>query len=188
MDSVSNDNLIWLDLEMTGLDPETDRILEIATIVTNSNLDILAEGPAFAVRQPQALLDGMDAWNKEHHGQSGLIERVQKSLVDEASAESETLLFLEKYVPPGKSPLCGNSICQDRRFLVRYMPTLEKYFHYRHVDVSTLKILAQRWNPKIAAGITKESKHLALSDIRDSIEELRYYRKHLMNPEAQEKP
>ncbi len=165
---------------MTGLDPDNDRILEIATIITNSNLDILAEGPVFAIHQPQERLDRMDSWNKEHHGHSGLIDRVSKSTVNEAQAESETIAFLQKYVPPGKSPLCGNSVCQDRRFLYRYMPVLDKYFHYRHLDVSTLKILAQRWAPQIARGLIKESQHVALQDIRDSIEELRYYREHFL--------
>lgn len=157
-----------------------DRIIEIATVITNSNLDILAEGPVFAIYQPQSILSKMDNWNVTHHTQSGLLDRVIQSKVQEATAESETILFLEKYVPAGKSPLCGNSICQDRRFLYRYMPKLDQYFHYRHLDVSTLKILAQRWAPQVAAGLTKEPEHLALADIRDSIEELRYYRQHIL--------
>lgn len=175
----SEDNLIWLDLEMTGLDPDRDRILEIATVITNNNLDILAEGPVFAIHQSNEMLEAMDSWNTSHHTASGLIERVKKSTVTEAQAEAETITFLKQYVPSGKSPLCGNSVCQDRRFLYRYMPNLDQFFHYRHLDVTTLKILAQRWAPQIATGLTKEAQHLALQDIRDSIEELRYYREHL---------
>ena len=174
------DNLVWLDLEMTGLNPDKDRILEIATIVTNSQLDILAEGPVFAIYQPAELLEIMDNWNIYHHTTSGLINRVKKSSITENQAETETLDFLKNYVPSKKSPLCGNSICQDRRFLHRYMPYLDQFFHYHHLDVTTLKILAQRWAPKIMMGSTKESQHMALQDIRDSIEELRYYREHLL--------
>lgn len=177
----STDNLIWIDLEMTGLDPEKERIIEIATIVTDSQLNVLAEGPVFAVRQSNELLNAMDNWNTRQHNSSGLVTRVKSSLVTEAVAEAATIDFLKKYVPEGKSPMCGNSVHQDRRFLVKYMPLLEKYFHYRLLDVSTLKELAQRWAPQVYAGLHKESKHLALQDIRDSIEELKYYRTHLFN-------
>lgn len=169
-------NLIWIDLEMTGLDPENDRIIEIATVVTDKHLNILAEGPVLAVRQTEERLAAMDAWNTRQHGGSGLVDRVLASEVDEAEAERRTLDFLAGLVPAGASPMCGNSICQDRRFLARYMPKLEAYFHYRHVDVSTLKELARRWAPEVAAGFGKESRHLALEDIRDSIAELAYYR------------
>lgn len=171
-------NLIWIDLEMTGLNTDEDRIIEIATIVTDAELNTLEEGPVFAIHQPNALLENMDAWNTSHHTQSGLIERVKKSETHEFHAEAETLKFLAQYVPAGKSPMCGNSICQDRRFLHRSMPLLEQYFHYRNLDVSSIKILAQQWAPEMAAGFNKSSQHLALQDIRDSIEELRYYRKH----------
>ena len=166
---------------MTGLDPASDRVIEIATVITNANLDVLDEGPVFAIHQPDTLLDEMDAWNTEHHGQSGLTKRVQESTILEPQAEKETLAFIQQYVPENKSPLCGNSIHQDRRFLNRYMPKLASYCHYRNLDVSTLKILAQLWAPEIAAGITKVSEHVALQDIHDSIEELRYYRKHLFH-------
>jgi oligoribonuclease len=176
------DNLIWLDLEMTGLDPFRDRILEIATVVTNSQLEILGEGPVIAVHQPERLLAAMDDWNKEHHGASGLLDRVRASPFDEAAAESETIDFLARWVPVGQSPLCGNSICQDRRFLARCMPRLEAFFHYRNLDVSSLKILAQRWAPEIAESFKKRSAHLALEDIKESIAELRHYREHLLRP------
>ncbi len=173
-------NLIWIDLEMTGLDTQNDEIIEIATIVTDVNLNILAEGPVIAVRQSQQLLDGMDEWNQRQHGNSGLLDRVKASEYDEARAEEETLAFLREYVPQGASPMCGNSICQDRRFLARTMPTLEDYFHYRNLDVSTLKELMSRWAPALSGGFSKKSKHLAMDDIRDSIEELKYYREHFL--------
>lgn len=174
--SIDENNLIWIDLEMTGLNPDHDRIIEIATVVTDSQLNVLAEGPVFAIKQPAIFLEGMDEWNTKQHGHSGLTKRVKDSQVTEGSAETQTLDFLKQYLPPGKSPMCGNSICQDRRFLCRYMPQLAGFFHYRHLDVSTLKELAKRWKPEVFKGFKKESKHLALSDIMDSIEELRYYR------------
>ena len=177
-----SDNLIWIDLEMTGLDTLNDEIIEIATIVTDKDLNILAEGPVHAIYQDEALLNGMDDWNQEHHGQSGLVERVRSSRINEAEAEADTVNFLRDFVPSQTSPMCGNSICQDRRFLARSMPKLESYFHYRNLDVSTLKELALRWAPKVAKGFYKESQHLALADIRDSIDELRYYRKHFILP------
>lgn len=179
MSSKAN-NLIWIDLEMTGLNPEHDRIIEIATIVTDSDLNVVAEGPVFAVHQSDALLDGMDEWNTRQHNSSGLVQRVKESVIDEKAAEKLTLEFLQEHVANGKSPMCGNSIWQDRRFLSRYMPELEKFFHYRMIDVSTLKELALRWAPRIYNGVQKESKHLALDDIRDSINELRYYRDHFL--------
>jgi oligoribonuclease len=173
-------NLIWIDLEMTGLVPETHRIIEIATIVTDTNLEVLAEGPVFAVRQADADLAAMDDWNTRQHGQSGLTQRVKDSRIAEAEAERQTIEFLSRWVPPNKSPMCGNSICQDRRFLARWMPQLERHFHYRNMDVSTLKELCLRWSPDVARGFTKESTHLALADIRDSIAELKYYRSHFL--------
>jgi len=173
---VHDENLIWIDLEMTGLDPDHDSILEIATVVTDRNLEILAEGPELAIRHDQARLEGMDDWNRNQHRKSGLWQRVLESTVDMATAEAMTVEFLNHWVPANKSPMCGNSICQDRRFLYRRMPRLEKYFHYRHLDVSTLKELARRWAPDVAKGFSKESAHTALSDVRDSIAELRYYR------------
>ncbi|MGH1537385.1 MAG: oligoribonuclease [Gammaproteobacteria bacterium] len=177
--SVEAENLIWIDLEMTGLDPMEDRIIEIATIVTNKHLEEVAVGPVLAVHQPASLMSSMDEWNTNQHGQSGLIERVRKSVINEQQAEKTTLEFLQQYIPSNTSPMCGNSICQDRRFLARLMPELEEFFHYRNLDVSSLKELANRWYPKIARGYSKESKHLALDDIRDSIDELKYYRQNL---------
>ncbi len=181
------DNLVWIDLEMTGLDPDGDSILEIATVVTDAQLNVLAEGPVFAIRHTLERLQLMDDWNQSHHGSSGLWQRVLQSEVDHAAAERETLAFLRQWVPDGKSPMCGNSICQDRRFLYRQMPQLEAFFHYRNLDVSTLKELARRWAPRVAAGFNKDSAHTALSDIHDSIEELCFYRAHWaewMDPDA----
>ena len=174
-----SNNLIWIDLEMTGLDTRSDFIIEIATIVTDSQLNQLAEGPVLAIHQSDAILAGMDEWNQNTHGKSGLIERVKNSRVMEQDAERQTIDFLREYVPARSSPMCGNSICQDRRFLARCMPELEAYFHYRNLDVSTLKELASRWSPEVARGLQKKGAHLALDDIRESIEELRYYREKL---------
>lgn len=171
-----SDNLIWIDLEMTGLDTDNDRILEIATIVTDAQLNILAEGPNLVIFQPDELLNNMDNWNTRQHYGSGLVERVRASGISEQEAEAQTIEFLMYHVPPGKSPMCGNSICQDRRFLYRSMPKLEQYFHYRNLDVSSVKELALRWAPDILTGLKKESRHRALEDIHDSIAELRYYR------------
>lgn len=171
-----DDNLIWIDLEMTGLEPEQDVIIEIATIVTDSQLNILAEGPVYAIQQSKETMDAMDDWNTNQHGKSGLTQRVLDSQVTAAQAEQDTIDFLRQWVPEGKSPICGNSIGQDRRFLVRYMPKLESYFHYRNLDVSTLKELARRWRPDVLAGVKKSGAHLALDDIIDSIEELKHYR------------
>lgn len=180
MTMTSEQNLIWIDLEMTGLDTETDQIIEIATIVTDSQLNTLAEGPVLAIHQSDQLLNNMDEWNTKHHGESGLLQRVRASTIDEQEAERQTLAFLQNYIEAGKSPMCGNSICQDRRFLHRCMPELERYFHYRNLDVSTLKELARRWYPEeILKGFKKQGAHLALDDIRESIAELRYYREHL---------
>ena len=173
-------HLIWIDLEMTGLDPDSDLIIEIATVVTDKDLNILAQGPVLAVHQSDAVLAAMDDWNQKHHGQSGLIDRVKTSTINEAEAERLTIEFLKQWVPENTSPICGNSIGQDRRFLYRYMPKLEAYFHYRNIDVSTLKELAARWAPEVKDGFNKESTHQALDDIMESIEELRYYREHFI--------
>lgn len=173
-------NLIWIDLEMTGLDPDNDVIIEIATVVTDANLNELAVGPVLTINQPAAVMQGMDEWNTRQHGQSGLTQRVLDSQVTLAEAERQTLAFLRDWVPERVSPMCGNSICQDRRFLYRGMPLLEKYFHYRHIDVSTLKELVARWAPELKGGLKKNSSHLALDDIRDSIAELQYYREHFI--------
>lgn len=181
--SVNAENLIWIDLEMTGLNPSHDRIIEIATIVTDANLNTLAEGPVIAVHQSDELLSQMDEWNTRQHNASGLVTRVKASTMTELMAEDAMLSFISQYVPEGKSPMCGNSVYQDRRFLVRYMPRLEKFFHYRLIDVTTLKELALRWAPQIYNGYRKETTHLALQDVRDSIAELQYYRDNLFNPE-----
>lgn len=177
-------NLIWIDMEMTGLDPDGDRVIEIATIITDSELQTLAEGPVIAIHQSDDILAGMDEWNTSHHGRSGLTDRVRASEYNEEAASADTLAFLEQWVPAGASPMCGNSICQDRRFMVKHLPELERYFHYRNLDVSTLKILAQRWRPDVAGGVSKKSAHLALEDIRDSIDELRHYRDHFLIAQA----
>jgi oligoribonuclease len=173
-------NLVWLDMEMTGLDPDNDRIIEVAVVVTDMHLNVLAEGPVFAIHQSDETLDKMDNWNKGTHGRSGLIERVKNSTVTEAEAELATIEFLRAYVPAGKSPMCGNSICQDRRFMARGMPKLEAFFHYRNLDVSTLKELCKRWKPELASGFKKHQMHTALADIIESIEELKYYREHFI--------
>jgi oligoribonuclease len=173
-------NLIWIDLEMSGLDTTQDVIIEIATVVTDSELNTLAEGPVLAIHQSDEILNGMDDWNTKQHGSSGLTERVKNSKVNEAEAERETIAFLRQYVPAKASPMCGNSICQDRRFLARCMPELEAYFHYRNLDVSSLKEMAKRWSPEVFKGFSKQSSHLALDDIRDSIDELKYYREHFL--------
>jgi len=173
-------NLIWVDLEMTGLDPARDMVIEIASIVTDSELNTLAEGPVIAIHQPDSVLAAMDEWNTRHHTRSGLVERVRSSAIDEAAAEDQTLAFLRQWAEPGSSPMCGNSICQDRRFMARHMPRLERYFHYRNLDVSTLKILMQLWRPELEEGVVKEGSHQALEDIRESVAELCYYRKHLL--------
>lgn len=177
---MNKDNLIWIDLEMTGLDPERDRIIEIATIVTDSALTVLAEGPVLAIYQPESQLKLMDDWNVRTHTASGLIERVKQSQITEEDAQKKTIEFLKQWVPAGCSPICGNSVGQDRRFLYRYMPELEHYFHYRYLDVSTLKELARRWKPQILNGFVKENNHKALDDIRESIKELAYYREYFI--------
>lgn len=173
--------LIWIDLEMTGLEPERDVIIEIATIVTDADLRVIAEGPVLAIHQPDSILDNMDEWNTRQHGQSGLVQRVRESKISVADAEAQTISFLQSHLQKGDSPMCGNSICQDRRFMANYMPELEAFFHYRNLDVSTLKELARRWKPSVLEGMKKKSSHLALDDIKDSIEELRYYRGKLFN-------
>jgi oligoribonuclease len=172
--------LIWLDMEMTGLSPDSDRIIEIAIVVTNSSLETVVEAPVLVIHQPDAVLETMDSWNKSTHGKSGLVDKVKTSRLDEAEAERQMLAFLAQHVPEKTSPMCGNSICQDRRFLARWMPKLEAYFHYRNLDVSTLKELAKRWKPDIAAKLIKQGKHEALADIYDSIDELKFYRQHLL--------
>ncbi len=174
-------NLIWIDLEMTGLYPDRDRIIEVAVVVTDANLTTRVEGPVFAIHQSDATLDAMDNWNKGTHGKSGLIDRVKASTVSEEQAAAEVIAFLKQYVPAGKSPMCGNSICQDRRFLANYIPSLEDFFHYRNLDVSTLKELARRWKPGIIDGFKKAQAHTALADIHESIDELVYYREHLLS-------
>lgn len=180
--AISDHNLVWVDMEMTGLIPEVDRVIEIATIVTDSHLNVLAEGPVIAIKQPDAALEAMDEWNTRTHSASGLVERIRSSTVSEQLASDMTLDFLREWVPEGMSPMCGNSICQDRRFMARHMPALEKYFHYRNLDVSTLKILAQRWRPDLP-DLPKQGAHQALADIRESIEELRHYRTHFLRVE-----
>lgn len=173
-------NLVWVDLEMTGLEPDTDRIIEIAVVVTDMHLNTIAEGPVFAIHQSDETMDKMDAWNKGTHGRSGLIERVKASTVTEEQAEAALIAFLKQFVPAGKSPMCGNTICQDRRFMARTMPKLESFFHYRNLDVSTLKELCRRWKPELVAGFKKHQKHTALADILESVEELKYYREHFI--------
>jgi oligoribonuclease len=185
---VSRDNLVWIDLEMTGLDPDTDCIIEMATVVTNGELAILAEGPVIAIHQSDERLARMDEWNTRQHGSSGLTERVRASRIDSAEAEQQTLDFLALHAVAGASPMCGNSICQDRRFLARHMPRLERFFHYRNLDVSTVKELARRWAPDVAGAFTKQGAHLALADIHESIRELRHYREHLFIPLARATP
>ena len=176
----NNNHLIWIDMEMSGLLPDTDRVLEVALVVTDAELNVIAESPALVVHQENAVLDGMDDWNKSTHGRSGLIDKVRASLLSEAEVEAQMITFLEPLVGKGKSPMCGNSICQDRRFLARNLPQLEAYFHYRNLDVSTFKELVKRWKPEIASGVTKEGKHTALADIYESIAELKYYREHFI--------
>ena len=176
----SADNLIWLDMEMSGLLPDSDRILELAAVVTDANLNVLGESPVLVIHQTDAVLEGMDAWNKGTHGRSGLIEKVKASTLNEQVATEQMIAFLKQHVPAGKSPMCGNSICQDRRFMARYMPDLESYFHYRNLDVSVFKELARRWKPAVYTGFKKASKHEALADIYESIDELRYYREHFI--------
>jgi len=178
--SQDNNNLIWLDMEMSGLLPDTDRIFKLAAVVTDANLNVLGESPVLVVHQSDAVLDGMDAWNKGTHGRSGLIDKVKESTLDEAAASQIMIDFLKPFVGAGKSPMCGNSICQDRRFMARYMPELEAYFHYRNLDVSVFKELARRWKPTVYSGFKKASKHEALADIYESIDELKYYREHFI--------
>jgi oligoribonuclease len=180
MMALNNDNLIWLDMEMSGLSPDNDRILELAAVVTDAELNVLGESPVLVVHQSDAVLDGMDAWNKGTHGRSGLIDKVKASTLNEEAATEQMIAFLKEYVSAGKSPMCGNSICQDRRFMAKYMPNLEAYFHYRNLDVSVFKELARRWKPTVYSGFKKASKHEALADIYESIEELKYYREHFI--------
>lgn len=175
-------NLIWLDMEMTGLDPDRDRVIEIAMVATDSTLNTLAESPVVVVHQPDAVLDAMDEWNKSTHGKSGLVDKVRASQTDETAATEQLLEFMRQYVPERTSPMCGNSICQDRRFMARWLPGLEAYFHYRNLDVSTLKELARRWKPEVYKGVVKKGAHTALADIHESIEELRYYRDNFIRP------
>ncbi|HXS26989.1 MAG TPA: oligoribonuclease [Steroidobacteraceae bacterium] len=184
----SSEHLVWIDLEMTGLQPASDHIIEIATIVTDRDLDVIAEGPVLAIHQPDEVLARMDDWNRKHHGHSGLTERVRSSTVTASEAERRTLAFLTPLVTTGASPMCGNSVCQDRRFLAREMPLLERFFHYRNLDVSTLKELARRWAPHVAESFNKEGAHLALADIRESIGELRHYRAHFLHPDYARSP
>ena len=174
-------NLVWIDLEMTGLAPNADRILEIATLITDANLNIIAEGPNLAVRQSDELLDGMDDWNQRHHSKTGLIEKVKNSRIDDKEAERQTIEFLVQYSDKGASPMCGNSICQDRRFLANYMPELEEFFHYRNLDVSSIKELVRRWKPEILEGLVKKGTHIAIDDIKDSVIELVHYREHFID-------
>ena len=176
----NQNHLIWIDLEMTGLNPDTDHIIELAIVITDSNLETIAEAPVLVVYQPDTVLDGMDAWNKSTHRKSGLIEKVKASTLDEATAEAQMVEFLKEYVPVNISPMCGNSICQDRRFLARWMPKFEAYFHYRNLDVSTVKELAKRWKPEVVQSMKKHGKHEALADIYESIQELRHYREHFL--------
>ena len=173
-------NLVWVDMEMTGLEPDTDRIIEVAIVVTDMHLNVLAEGPVLAIHQSDATLDAMDSWNKGTHGRSGLIDRVKASTISEEQAEADLIAFMKQWVPAGKAPMCGNTIGQDRRFMVRYMPKLEAFFHYRNIDVSTLKELCRRWKPEVVSGFKKAQKHTALADILESIEELKYYREHFI--------
>lgn len=178
--AINNDNLIWIDMEMSGLLPDSDRILELAAVVTDPELNVLAESPVMVIHQSDAVLDGMDAWNKGTHGRSGLIDKVKASTLDENAASAMMINFLKEYVPAGKSPMCGNSICQDRRFMARYMPELENFFHYRNLDVSVFKELSRRWKPQVYAGFKKASRHEALADIYESIDELKYYKEHFI--------